>query len=249
MPGGSEQSNFTALMQAIATCQTTLTGKIDSLHMDMGLIRKDMDKFRHRLTETEHRIGAAEDTLHDHTATLHTLKTKVKALELRAEDAENRNRRNNLRVVGLPEGVEGSDPTAFTENLLRSLLPQAQFSPFFVVERAHRMPASRGAPGAPPRTFIFRLLNFRDRDLVLREARKLDALRYEASKIMIFPDYSVDTQRLRRSFDQVKLNLRNRKIKYSMLFPARLRVQDGETVRFFTSAEDASHWLDTLPKA
>lgn len=117
----------------------------------------------------------------------------------------------------------------------------------FAVERAHMMPAARGIPGAPPRTFILRLLNFRDRDQVLCEARKMDVLNYEGAHLMIFPDYSIDTQKLRRSFVQVKLNLRNRHIKYSMLFPARLRVQDGETVWFFTSPEDASHWL-TLPR-
>lgn len=52
---------------------------------------------------------------------------------------------------------------------------------------------------------------------------------------MIFPDYSVDTQKLCRSLDHVKLNLRNKEIKYSMLFPTWLRVQDGKTVRFLTS--------------
>lgn len=94
-----------------------------------------------------------------------------------------------------------------------------------------------------------KLLNFRDRDLVLREARKIVVLHYESTKLIIFPDYSEGTQRQRRSFDHVKLNLRNRKIKYTMLFSARLRVQDSETVRFFTSPEEASHWLDSLPRA
>lgn len=131
----------------------------------------------------------------------------------------------------LPEGAEGNDSTAFTEHLLHTLLPRAQYPDFFVVERAHSIPATRGVLGAPPRTFILKLLNFRDRDLVLREARKIEILRHEGAKLMIFPDYSVDTQKMRRSFDQVKLDLRNRKIKYSMLFPAQLRVQDGETVR------------------
>lgn len=88
------------------------------------------------------------------------------------------------------------------------------------------MPATRPSAGSPPHTFILKLLNFRDRDLVLREARKIDVLRYEATKLMIFPDYSVDTQHQRRSFDH-----------------------DGETVQFFTSPEDASHWLDSLSRA
>lgn len=34
---------------------------------------------------------------------------------------------------------------------------------------------------------------------------------------------------------------------YSILFPARLKVQDGETTRFFTSPQGASAWLELLP--
>lgn len=172
----------------------------------------------------------------------------VRALEHRAEDAENRNRRNNLRIIGLPERAEDPDPTAFTERLLRQLLPQASFSPYFTVERAHRMPAVRGPPGAPPRTFILRLLHFRDRDAVLRESRKIEALRFEGARLMIFPDFSVETQKQRKSFDQVKQALRQRGLKYSMLFPARLRVQDGESHRFFTVPDEAAAWLGTLPR-
>lgn len=177
-----------------------------------------MDKIRTHVSEFERHTGGSEHLLHDHMAALHTLKTKVKSLKSRAEDAENRNRRNNLRIVGLPEGAEGPDPMAFTEHLLCSLLLQAQFSAYFVVERAHRMPAAKGPPEGPPRTFILKLLNFCDRNLVLREAKRIDTLRYEATKLMIFPDYSVDTQRLRRSVDHGKLNLRNKKINNNMLF-------------------------------
>lgn len=38
-------------------------------------------------------------------------------------------------MVGLPEGVEGRHPAAYKEHLLRTLLPQAPFSPHFAVER------------------------------------------------------------------------------------------------------------------
>lgn len=201
-PGLREQSNFTALMQAITTFQTTLTGKIKGVQLHISLMRRDMDVFCSWFTETERRVGEVEDTLQTYGVSLCTLQTEMKSLEACAEDAENRNRRNNLRIVGLPEGMEGKDTTTFTEHLLCTLLPDARFSDFFVVERARRMPTT-----APPWTFILKLLNFRDRDVVLREARKIDMLPHEGSKFMIFPDYSIETQKQRRSFDQVKLAL------------------------------------------
>lgn len=95
----------------------------------MGLIRQDLDKIRSRITVAEQHVGAVEDTVTDHEASIRSLQTKVRALEYRAEDAENRSRRNNLRIVRLPEGVEGRNPTGFTEELLRSVLPAARLSP------------------------------------------------------------------------------------------------------------------------
>lgn len=74
---------------------------------------------------------------------------KVKALEYREEDAENRNRRNNLCIIGLAEGMEGNHPTTFVKDLLRSLLPDACLSPQYVVERAHSVPPKPGPHGDP----------------------------------------------------------------------------------------------------
>lgn len=142
-----------------------------------------------------------KDSVADHSTSIRALQTKVRALEYRAEDAENRSRRNNLCIVGLPEGVEGRDPTVFTEELLRSLLPAARLSPYFTVERAHRVPPRPGPEGAPPRTLI-----------LLRAARVAGDIQYHNVRLMMFPDYTIETQRQRRSFDAVKAALRHKGI-------------------------------------
>lgn len=108
--------------------------------------------------------------MESHNTDLRTLHTKIRALKYKTEDAENCNRRNNLHIVGLAEGVEVPHPE-FVETLLRTLLPSAQFSPFYAVERAHSIPPKTSRQGSPPRTFILKFLNFRDRDKVLRAAR------------------------------------------------------------------------------
>lgn len=80
----------------------------------------------------------------------------------------------NFADPGPPEGAEGNKPTAFTKPLLN-----ARFSPVFTVEQTHSILAARSPQRAPPRTFIFKLLHFRDRDLVLKEARALDEVLFE----------------------------------------------------------------------
>lgn len=99
-------TEFVELMQAITACRTTLTDKV---HTELGLIRRDLDTFRGCMAEVEQRVSSTEDVQMEHSVDLRVLKTKVKHLEARVEDPENQNRRNNLRVLGLPEGAEGND--------------------------------------------------------------------------------------------------------------------------------------------
>lgn len=58
-------------------------------------------------------------------------------------------------------------------------------------------------------------------------------LAYKNKQLLMFSDYSVETQKLCWSFDFVKATLRTKGIKYSVLFLAKVRVVDGATVHFF----------------
>lgn len=110
-------------MAAIASCQATLTNKIEAVQFDVGLIRQDLDKIRARVSVVEQRVGQAVDTITEQNTSIRTLQSKVRALEYKMDDAENRNRRNNLRIMGLPEGMEGRNPTRFASFYLRHRSP------------------------------------------------------------------------------------------------------------------------------
>ncbi|XP_068111018.1 uncharacterized protein [Hyperolius riggenbachi] len=240
--------NTAELMEAIQNCQAALTSKIDTIEAGFSLLRHDVSKLRDRTKELEARTSTAEDTLQHHRVVVPGALQRLTQLESRAEDAENRNRRNNLRIVGIPEGAEGSDAVSFLEELLQQLLPDAKLSKFFAIERAHRLATrKKNPPGAPPRPMIFKLLNYKDRDAILSASRIVGDLHYENTRLMIFPDFTNETQKLRRSFQQAKTKLREREITYAMLFPARLRVQYNDEALFFDKPEGVITWLESLP--
>lgn len=58
-PAVAGSAAFQALMQAIITCQSTLTEKMDHVHLEIGFICRDMDAFRGCMAEAEQRISAA----------------------------------------------------------------------------------------------------------------------------------------------------------------------------------------------
>ena len=116
-------------------------------------------------------------------------------------------------------------------------------SKYFSVERAHRVPGGRPRPGEPPRTIIARIFNFRDRDVILQEARKAPAVKVDNATVNFFPDFTLQVQKQRRDFFQVKRLLREQGLKYAMLFPAKLRVAAGDKTNFFATPEEAWDWV------
>ncbi|KAM9316655.1 proto-oncogene tyrosine-protein kinase ROS [Gastrophryne carolinensis] len=186
---------------SFVTGKTDYGAKFDTLQEQFNYFRHDLDKIRDRAGEAERRIGEAEDRLSTHTGEIATLRRQVTTLMGRAEDAEDRNRRNNVRILGLPEKAEGASPEQFVENLIKETLAPVNLTTFFTVERAHRIPMRPLPPGTPPRPFIFKVLHYRDRDAILAAARMKGAVTFNNARLSFFPDFTSEVQKLRRSFN------------------------------------------------
>lgn len=140
----------------------------------------------------------------------------------RLEDIENTLCRNNVRIVGFSEKVEGNNPVVFIENWLQSLLGAGVFTPQFAVERAQRLPCRPPPPGAPPRPFLLKCLNYKDSDIALQKARQLKELYWEGSKA--FSISRLLCGGAETMYSDVKCRLRQHNIPYSTLYPVKVWV-------------------------
>ncbi|CAJ0928425.1 unnamed protein product [Ranitomeya imitator] len=159
-----------------------------------------MQKIDKRVGELEERVSTAED----HIVQLQKAEKKftqaIAELAAKNEDLENRSRRNNIRIVGIPEKAEGRNPTEYIENWLLETFGDMALTKVFAVERAHRVPPKPPVPGANPRTMLAKILNYRDGDIILRKARDMTDLTVEGQRIAIYPDYSALVQKQRMMF-------------------------------------------------
>ena len=238
------QPSLAEIMAAIQGVQGALEAKIDTMAVDVNLLRTDLRNIREKVVGSEVAITDLQKENIE-------LKTRVRALEktskehsVKLEDLEGRSRRNNIRVTGVPERAEGSAPELFVEKLVQEGLCPHGLSANFIVERAHRVPGGRPRPGAPPRTIIARIHNYRDRDVILQEARVAPQVKCDNAIIRFFPDFTFQVQQQRRNFLEVKKRLREDGYKYAMMFPAKLRVEGGGRVLFFFKPEAVWDWLD-----
>lgn len=119
------------ILEAINANKAELMGHTDHLSAECTLIRHDLDKIRRHLSTVEMRVSEVKDTSHTQGAHLSELRDLVRSLQHRADNAEDRQRRNNIWVVGLPEGAEGDRPTQFAELLFKQLLSLQDLPPMW----------------------------------------------------------------------------------------------------------------------
>ena len=221
-----------------------LETKIDTTAIEVNLIRADLKKINTRLQ-------TAEDTIQTLTSQNKELAQQVKHLQrssetmaTRIEDQEGRSRRNNIRITGVPEKMEGPSVELFVEKLIIEGLQPRGLSKMFTVERAHRVPGKPPIVGTPPRTIIARIFNYRDRDTILQAARVAPPVKCDNATVSWYPDFTLQVQQQRREFLEVKKALRQQELRYAMLFPARLRVVADDKVHFFLDPGEAWQWLE-----
>lgn len=181
---------------------------------------------------------------------------RLDTVEQQLVELQDRSRRSNVRLVGLPEGLEKDDPVGFIKRSLPVWLPALK-DENIEVERAHRIYAnpSRGSSKTPrsktpeqPRVFIFKLLRFNDRDMILQAARDQGGVQLEdETSLSLFPDYSPVTAKKRAAFKTVKKELRRKGYQFFLQYPAILKVTlKGGATEYFHTPEEASAFCDSL---
>ena len=159
---------FDKILQAIQDSKVTLETKIGEVQAEINLLRADHTKLTDRVSESEAALVSMRPTVDTMRKQLTEVQAELQGLKARAEEAEERSRRNNVRFMGFPEKSEAPNAEIFLEEWLIAEVFKDQVLKFFSVERAHRIPGCPPAQGAPPRPLIARFLNFRDHDLILQ---------------------------------------------------------------------------------
>lgn len=253
---GSEGPDATQVGQDIANIFTALQkissdlAGLEEIRRATASVESKLSSLISRMAEVEKRMEWLEDADKKMRASLEAnrLATKAEVEDLRdkLDDLENRSRRNNLRFVGVPEGKESGDMTPFIQKLLAAILDWDDTVQPPEIDRAHRAPTPRPNPGERPRVILVRFLRSADRELILRTARNKSELLWEGNRIMIFPDFARATQMKRDKFRECKKALRERNMKFALLYPAILRVDCNGGQKRFEDPKRAMEYIQGI---
>lgn len=133
-----------------------------------------------------------------------------------AEDATNRDRRQNLWLIGLREKLENGKQSQCVKRIasetLRTDLDATQ------LQRVHRAPIPAPEEGLPPKPIIIRFLSFLEWVLATarEKYRNKEDIVWGGYKLSFFPDMTKETVKKRKRFKEVRM------CRFTLAHPAEL---------------------------
>lgn len=220
----------------IATLLTMLPTKADIAASEARItaaVRGEIGELRQELQDVESRVSRQE--------TAHTsLETRVLALEnrqttliafqealmLAQDDLENRNRRNNIKLRGIPESTSSADLRSTVTGIFNTILDRPPDSAL-EIDRVHRV-GTGGDNSDYPRDVLCRVHLYRTKDEIMRKARRRDAISFDGAEVIILSDLSRRTLLMRKVMKPLLDLIRSVDATYTWGYPLQLRAHKGE---------------------
>ncbi|KAJ1137642.1 hypothetical protein NDU88_004040 [Pleurodeles waltl] len=120
MTDKDQSTTMERILQEITAVSRRIEGmdaSIFSLTLETKSIRSDIASFQSQVMGLEHRMGTLETQM----ATIQGRDQDFLYLRSKVTDLEDRSRRDNIRLFGIPENEEGADVQAFLSSALPKL--------------------------------------------------------------------------------------------------------------------------------
>ncbi|KAL7835323.1 hypothetical protein SRHO_G00276700 [Serrasalmus rhombeus] len=157
------------LGDVLSSIKSDLNAVKTQLAPDKAAIDATVSDIKNTVGEMERALTVCSDDVSEMKASIKSLTAQVNKLEDKCEDLESRSRRNNVRIVGMPEG-----PDTCTTSAVAVMLKDAfglEKEP--LLDRSHLTLQPKPKPGDRPRAIVCRFHYHSDCVDILRRAREL----------------------------------------------------------------------------
>lgn len=208
-----DSDNLLARFRSIVRDEITVASRKLSSDLVRGL-----KEIGHRTNQLEQRMDLATTVLEGHEEEVDKMNAEITLLKDKLEEAENRARRDNLRIRGIPENITDlqGTATAFFQELAPGIpVDRLEF------DRIHRSLAPKPSDG-PPRDVIIKFHFYRTKEKLLQAAREQQDISFQGSPLQQFADLSLVTIARRRGLKPYLQILQTQGIRYRWGFPFKL---------------------------
>ncbi|KAJ1198053.1 hypothetical protein NDU88_001897 [Pleurodeles waltl] len=151
MAEDTQGESMDQILQEISAVGRQLEGMDNAMVVLMAetrSMRLEIAGFQSQISGLDHRVAAVET----HVASWTDRDQELLHLRSKLTDLEDRSCRNNIRLLGFPEGIKGPDIHSYLQDTLPKLT-DTTFDPPLEFQRAHRLgPKRQDGKGRPPQS-------------------------------------------------------------------------------------------------
>ncbi len=228
---------------------SVLTPALRELRVDIQVTNNSVKELRAELEaiataakQTHDRVDSVQAAAREDRRTVTDLRNQLERLTEKMTDIEDRSRRNNVRLVGLPEGAEGSNAAGFLRVNISKWIPSLK-DRNIEIDRAHRV-YDRRKNSDRPRTLIFHVLRWHDRSEILKGARQAYPVKCTQDNVtlLFFPGFNPATAARRQSFIPVLKKMTALGLQPFLTYPAVIKLWHKCEQRIFDSSESGGFY-------
>lgn len=232
------QPSLQDLQTVAADIKDTLFSAITDLRHELQAITGRIQRVEDDAVRQSSHVKKIQHNVDHHTMQLRDLQRHV-------EDLDNRGRRHNLRIRGIPESVEQDRISPVVTGLFNHLLDRPEHTQISM-DRIHRALRPKGRESDPPRDIICFINEFAIKEELLQKAREKSILEYNGHPIHIYQDLSAITLRHRKDLRSLLDVLKMRGIRYRWKFPFGLFATHQSRSALLRVPEDLDAFCRTL---
>ncbi len=219
---------------------------IQATNKSVKELREELEAIATAVKRTRDQVDSVQAAAREDGRTVTDLRNQLERLTEKMTDMEDRSRRNNVRLVGLPEGAEGSNAAGFHRVNLSKWIPSLKGRDI-EIDRAHRV-YDGGRGSDRPRTLIFHVLRWHDRSEILKGARQAYLVKCAQDNVtlLFFPDFSPATIVRRKAFNPVLKKKTSFGLQPFLIYPAVIKLRHKGEQKSFDSPQKAEDLISSL---
>lgn len=217
----------------------------ETLYAAISELRLDMRELNDRVHAVECSTERQEESLHKITTRIDSHTLQMRDMQRHLEDLDNRGRRHNLRIRGLPESFDGEQVPHSVVAIFNNILQRPPHTPI-EMERLHRALRPKGRENETPRDVICCIVDYKLKEDIIKRASGMQQILHEGHPIQIYQDLSGITLQHRRDLKPLLDALRDKNIVYKWKFPFCLTASSNGRTAALKVPEDLPHFCSTL---
>uniref|UniRef100_A0A7N5JKT2 L1 transposable element RRM domain-containing protein n=1 Tax=Ailuropoda melanoleuca TaxID=9646 RepID=A0A7N5JKT2_AILME len=243
-----EKSINENVAENIESLRAEMRANLTEIKNSMSQMQSKLEALTARVTEAEERVSELEDGLVEEKTKIEAGLKKIHAHECRLREITDSMKRSNVRIIGIPEGVEKNRGLEeIFEQIVAENFPNLARETHICVQEAERTPSKLNQDKPTPRHVIVQFANIRSKDTVLKAARAKKFLTYQGKGIRITSDLSTETWNERKAWGGIFKALSEKNMQPRILYPAKLSFRiDGE-IKTFQNRQSLTNFVTTKP--